>query len=275
VGFGGASGLCVGFGFVGLCLGLCGFAFVGFGFAYVGFGFAVGKAKKAEGSARGTKPKPTKAKPQSPRQSQSPRRQRPKKAQKGPPYTSSPPPPKAHQRPSFYFLLYPMFFEICTVLMCALLAIGVSWTRSPFMALMYSVILFINASFVIMMLGFEFMALVNLLVYVGALAVLFLFVIMLLEIPATELRAYGRGWSTMGIFVLAIMALGPYSSGLSFNGGYGRTVVTGVANAESISTLGHALYLHFADLLILNSLVLTIALFGAFATAPVKSRATR
>jgi len=53
VGFGGASGLCVGFGFVGLCLGLCGFAFVGFGFAYVGFGFAyvgfgfayVGKAK--------------------------------------------------------------------------------------------------------------------------------------------------------------------------------------------------------------------------------------
>jgi len=160
-------------------------------------------------------------------------------------------------------------------MMCALLAIGVSWTRSPFMALMYSVLLFINASFVLMMLGFEFMALVNLLVYVGALAVLFLFVIMLLEIPATELRAYGRGWSTMGILVFAIMAFGPYVSdffSFSFNGGYNRTIVTGVANAESISTLGHALYLHFADLLILNSLVLTIALFGAFATAPVKSR---
>lgn len=165
-----------------------------------------------------------------------------------------------------------MFFEICTVLICALLAIGVSWTRSPFMALMYSVMLFINASFVLMMLGFEFMALVNLLVYVGALAVLFLFVIMLLEIPATELRAYGRGWSTLGMLVFALMAFGPYSTGLSFNGGYNRTVITGVANAESISTLGHALYLHFADLLILNSLVLTIALFGAFATAPVKSR---
>ena len=171
-----------------------------------------------------------------------------------------------------------MFFEICTVMMCALLAIGVSWTRSPFMALMYSVMLFINASFVLMMLGFEFMALVNLLVYVGALAVLFLFVIMLLEIPATELRAYGRGWSTLGMVVFAIMAFGPYISDFfaftlgSQNGGYNRTIVTGVANAESISTLGHALYLHFADLLILNSLVLTIALFGAFATAPVKSR---
>lgn len=165
-------------------------------------------------------------------------------------------------------LLYSMFYEICTVLICALLAIGVSWTRSPFMALMYSVLLFINASFVIMMLGFEFMALVNLLVYVGALAVLFLFVIMLLEIPATELRAYGRGWSTMGIMVFVVMAFVPYATGNPRSLG----IVTGVPNAESISTLGHALYLHFADLLILNSLVLTIALFGAFATAPVRSK---
>lgn len=157
-------------------------------------------------------------------------------------------------------------------MICALLAIGVSWTRSPFMALMYSVLLFINASFVLMMLGFEFMALVNLLVYVGALAVLFLFVIMLLEIPATELRAYGRGWSTIGMMVFLTMAFGPYISGWSFNGGYNRIIVTGVSNAESISQLGHALYLYYADLLILNSLVLTVALFGAFATAPVRSK---
>jgi NADH:ubiquinone oxidoreductase subunit 6 (subunit J) len=171
-----------------------------------------------------------------------------------------------------------MYFEICTILSCALLAFGVSWTRSPFMALMYSVMLFINASFVLMMLGFEFMALVNLLVYVGALAVLFLFVIMLLEIPATELRAYGRGWSTMGLAVLALMAFGPYvtnlySTGITNRINYGTgNIITGVANSESISTLGHALYLYYADLLILNSLVLTIALFGAFATAPVKNR---
>jgi NADH:ubiquinone oxidoreductase subunit 6 (subunit J) len=137
---------------------------------------------------------------------------------------------------------------------------------------MYSVCLFINASFVLMMLGFEFMALVNLLVYVGALAVLFLFVIMLLEIPATELRAYGRGWSTIGVMVFLTMSFGPYITGWSFNGGYNRIIVTGVSNAESISQLGHALYLYYADLLILNSLVLTVALFGAFATAPVRSK---
>jgi NADH:ubiquinone oxidoreductase subunit 6 (subunit J) len=169
-----------------------------------------------------------------------------------------------------------MFFETCAVLICALLSIGVSWTRSPFMALMYSVMLFINASFVLMMLGFEFMALVNLLVYVGALAVLFLFVIMLLEIPATELRAYGRGWSTLGMLVLTIMVFSPYINNQNNSSFYGTStggnIITYVANAESISTLGHALYTYYADLLILNSLVLTVALFGAFATAPVRSK---
>jgi len=61
------------------------------------------------------------------------------------------------------------------------------------MALMFAVMLFINTSIILLMLGFEFLALINMLVYVGALAVLFLFVIMLLEIPSSELRAYYRG----------------------------------------------------------------------------------
>jgi NADH:ubiquinone oxidoreductase subunit 6 (subunit J) len=156
-----------------------------------------------------------------------------------------------------------MFLENSAIILCALLSIAVGYTKSPFMSLMYSVMLFINSSFVLMMLGFEFLALVNLLVYVGALAVLFLFVIMLLEIPATELRAYSRGWSALGVLVFivnGVMQITPT-----------RVIITGVAGAESITNLGHALYLYYADLLILNSFVLTVALFGAFAIAPVKT----
>jgi NADH:ubiquinone oxidoreductase subunit 6 (subunit J) len=159
-----------------------------------------------------------------------------------------------------------MFFENCAILLCALLSIAVGYTKSPFMSLMYSVMLFINSSFVLMMLGFEFMALVNLLVYVGALAVLFLFVIMLLEIPATELRAYSRGWSTLGILVFIINGVFQITPSMGPRG-----IITGLPGAESINNLGHALYLYFADLLILNSLVLTVALFGAFAIAPVRT----
>ena len=159
-----------------------------------------------------------------------------------------------------------MFFENCAILLCALLSIAVGYTKSPFMSLMYSVMLFINSSFVLMMLGFEFLALVNLLVYVGALAVLFLFVIMLLEIPATELRAYSRGWSTLGVLVFILNGIFQMTPSMGT-----RSIVTGLPGAESITNLGHALYLYFADLLILNSLVLTVALFGAFAIAPVRT----
>jgi NADH:ubiquinone oxidoreductase subunit 6 (subunit J) len=171
-----------------------------------------------------------------------------------------------------------MFLENSAILLCALLSIAVGYTKSPFMSLMYSVMLFINSSFVLMMLGFEFLALVNLLVYVGALAVLFLFVIMLLEIPATELRAYSRGWSTLGVLVFILNGVLQITQGLAWPLGHAgpsstgtRGIISGLPGAESITNLGHAFYLYFADILILNSLVLTVALFGAFAIAPVRT----
>jgi NADH:ubiquinone oxidoreductase subunit 6 (subunit J) len=141
-----------------------------------------------------------------------------------------------------------------------LLAIGVSWTRSPFMALMYSVMLFVYSSFVAILLGFDFLALIYLLVYVGALAVLFMFVVMLLEIPAVELRAHGRGYLGLA-YVLTIPAV-------LYGGGELHSYTDFPFAAEDASALGHAFYTHFADLFILNSLILTVALFGALNARP-------
>jgi NADH:ubiquinone oxidoreductase subunit 6 (subunit J) len=157
--------------------------------------------------------------------------------------------------------------ELSFIVLCALLSIAVSWTRSPFMALMYSVMLYVNSSFVMFMLGFEFFALVNLLVYVGALAVLFLFVVMLLEIPATELRAYQRGWSTLCLGAVLACRLFAFTTDWRPS----LPPVTFVSNMESIHSVGHAFYVRYADLLILNSFVLTVALFGALVLAHVRS----
>jgi NADH:ubiquinone oxidoreductase subunit 6 (subunit J) len=117
------------------------------------------------------------------------------------------------------------------------------------------------------MLGFEFLALVNLLVYVGALAVLFLFVIMLLEVPTTELRAYYRGFSVLAILGALSCRLFVGTSPLT------STFQTPVFNPtlESISSIGYAFYIRYADVLILNSLVLTIALFGALVLAHTRA----
>nr|NP_046137.1 NADH dehydrogenase subunit 6 [Chlamydomonas moewusii]AAC39349.1 NADH dehydrogenase subunit 6 [Chlamydomonas moewusii]QRM91387.1 NADH dehydrogenase subunit 6 [Chlamydomonas moewusii] len=168
-------------------------------------------------------------------------------------------------------------FLISTIFHCGLLAISVSWTRSPFMSLMFAVMLFINASIVLLMLGFEFLALVNMLVYVGALAVLFLFVIMLLEIPSAELRAYHRGWSTLALF--GILGCWRYASvaPITKTGALMDTfkspimsVAGFVPTLESINYVGHAFYIRYADVLIINSLVLTVALFGALVLANTK-----
>jgi NADH:ubiquinone oxidoreductase subunit 6 (subunit J) len=163
------------------------------------------------------------------------------------------------------------FFLLSCIFHNALLAVSVSWTRSPFMALMFAVMLFINTSVILLMLGFEFLALINMLVYVGALAVLFLFVIMLLEIPSAELRAHQRGWSTLALFGLLGISKGLFSDlgGLLSTTSYNPvTSIAGfIPTLESLTYVGHAFYVRYADILILNSLVLTIALFGALVLA--------
>lgn len=144
------------------------------------------------------------------------------------------------------------------------------------MALMFAVMLFTNASIVLLMLGFEFLALVNMLVYVGALAVLFLFVIMLLEIPSAELRAYHRGWSTLALFGFLGVTKGIFSdiSNIIMGTVDVKTPIMTVAGfiptLESLTYVGHAFYIRYADVLILNSLVLTVALFGALVLANTK-----
>jgi len=156
-----------------------------------------------------------------------------------------------------------MTLELSCMVLHALLSMLVGWTRSAFMALLVCAMLFVSGCGIYWMLGFEFMAVVNLYVYVGALAVLFLFVQMLLEMCATALWAYRRGVSAFGVLLVA----GLSTADLTWTGSASLDHVTLVAHLESIRSVGHALYVRYADLLILNSFVLTVALFGALVHA--------
>lgn len=156
-----------------------------------------------------------------------------------------------------------MFLEYSFIALLAFLSILVSQTKNVFMSLMYSILLYINSFVVLLSLGFEFLAIINVLVYVGALAVLFLFVIMLLEIPSTELRAYYRGYSVLAMFGFLSVRLFWFSDS--------HTIFTFIPTFESIMNVGYAFYIVYADVLVLNSLILTIALFGALVLAHSQS----
>lgn len=158
-------------------------------------------------------------------------------------------------------------------------------SKNPVHSVFYLVLTFLHASGLLLLLGLEFFALLQLLVYIGALAIMFLFVVMLLDIPATEIVAHQRGtYPVAGLLFLTLivavasvlwqpMEKSPFVTPLlpSFN-----EVVSSVECVETtwqvaaasnspLAQLGVALYGVHVDLLLLASLLLLVAMMGAVA----------
>lgn len=152
-------------------------------------------------------------------------------------------------------------------------------SKNPVHAVFYLVSVFLHVSGLLCLLGYEYFALLQLLVYVGALAIMFLFVIMLLDIPATEMVAYQRGaypaagilCFCLGAAVYASVFLQEENSPLQI-----PMISTELAipenawgvlksNTDPVEMLGVALYGMHIDLLIVASYVLLVAMVGAVA----------
>ena len=71
---------------------------------------------------------------------------------------------------------------------CVASAVMVIVSRNPVHSVLYLILAFVNASGLFVLMGAEFLAMMLVVVYVGAVAVLFLFVIMMLDVDFTELR---------------------------------------------------------------------------------------
>lgn len=158
-------------------------------------------------------------------------------------------------------------------------------SKNPVHSVFYLVLVFRHASGLLCLLGHEYFALLQLLVYVGALAVMFLFVVMLLNIPVTEIVAHQRGTfpvAALWVFILAIaLRLALLQPGhfsmlqtplLSMLDASVKTEVVPLvawnrlafANTPLVQ-LAVCLYGMHVDLLILASLILLVAMIGAVA----------
>src|SRR5664279_1721779 len=102
-----------------------------------------------------------------------------------------------------------MFYAFAAILVFA--ALRVVTSRNPVHAALWLVLSFFTAAGVWMLLQAEFLAIVLVLVYVGAVMVLFLFVVMMLDVNFDKLRERFRSYipvgATVGILVLVEMAL--------------------------------------------------------------------
>jgi NADH-quinone oxidoreductase subunit J len=153
--------------------------------------------------------------------------------------------------------------------------------KNPVHAVFFLVLVFMNCSGLFCLLGLEYFALVNLLVYVGALAILFLVVVMLLNISLTEIIAHQRGTYPIASLFLALLIflvmfallqpasnlfLAPLLNPLLFENNLTYYSWENLNNAGSnVKQLGIALYTLHTDLLIIASLLLLVAIVGAVA----------
>src|SRR5215475_3242087 len=158
-----------------------------------------------------------------------------------------------------------LFYIFSAVLLGA--AFGVITARSTVHSALYLVLAFFNAACLWMMLKAEFLAITLVLVYVGAVMVLFLFVVMMLDINTEELRSgFTRyawlGWITAGVVIVEIV-------GVVTAKGLGLDVTKGAeplpADYSNTTELGTVLYTKYAYPFELAAVLLLVAIVAAIA----------
>src|SRR6186997_79560 len=116
-------------------------------------------------------------------------------------------------------MIAPLFFYLFAG-MCVASGFMVIASRNPVHSVLFLILAFVNASGLFVLLGAEFVAMILIVVYVGAVAVLFLFVVMMLDVDFAELRQGFAQYLPVGglvggvltiemIMVVASWAIGP------------------------------------------------------------------
>ncbi|HWH16809.1 MAG TPA: NADH-quinone oxidoreductase subunit J [Allosphingosinicella sp.] len=138
--------------------------------------------------------------------------------------------------------------------------------RNPVHSVLWLILAFFNAAGLMLLLGAEFLAFLLIIVYVGAVAVLFLFVVMMLDVDFAELRAgFAQYWPfgtalALVLFAEIVLTVGAWSMG---------GIDTGVRAAPvdphtpNIQALGNVLYTRYLFIFEAAGLVLLVAMIGA------------
>jgi NADH-quinone oxidoreductase subunit J len=155
-------------------------------------------------------------------------------------------------------------------------ALAVIFARNPVHSVLWLILAFFNAAGLMLLLGAEFIAMLVVIVYVGAVAVLFLFVVMMLDIDFAQLRSGFTKNLPFGIIVaLVLLAEAWFAIRVSGNGPAlsGREVPE--ATQPNIEALGQLLYTRYLFPFELAGLILLVAMIGAIVLTHRSRRDTR
>ncbi|MDX5507695.1 MAG: NADH-quinone oxidoreductase subunit J, partial [Wolbachia endosymbiont of Hylaeus sinuatus] len=155
----------------------------------------------------------------------------------------------------------PFFFYFFAIL-SILSAVCVISVRNPVHAVLFLIFTFVNSAVLFILLGAEFIAMMVLIVYIGAVAVLFLFVVMMLDIDYIRLR---QGFAKH--FTLGAILCGVFFLIISFVIRSSTLNISNVINynANNVKAIGNLLYTDYMYAFHLSGILLLVAIVGAIA----------
>ena len=162
------------------------------------------------------------------------------------------------------FLAFAFYmFAIITVVA----AVVVISSRNPVHSVLFLILGFFNSAGLFVLLGAEFLAMILVVVYVGAVAVLFMFVVMMLDVSIVEVRDGFLHYLPLGAVIgfILVMELGVVAGGWTFTPDVEKNfaeqlISTSVTNTEA---LGNIIYTQYAYYFQTAGFILLVAMIGA------------
>jgi len=136
-------------------------------------------------------------------------------------------------------------------------------SRNPVHSVMFLITTFFSAAGLFVLMGAEFLALLLVMVYVGAVAVLFLFVVMMLDVDFVEMKQGFLQYLPIGAVVAFILLLEMIMVGAASLSKPDQGVVPNEDGVSNIRAFGNVLYTEYAFFFEAVGLVLLVAMIGA------------
>nr|YP_009317562.1 NADH dehydrogenase subunit 6 [Gelidium sinicola]AOX49014.1 NADH dehydrogenase subunit 6 [Gelidium sinicola] len=163
---------------------------------------------------------------------------------------------------TFLFFIF-SFFALASSLM-------VITSKNAVHSVLFLILVFCNIAGLLLLLGAEFLSFMLLIVYVGAIAVLFLFVVMMLNVKVNNLNLNSISLIPLGIVIFSALF---YQFNLTikefyiYKSAYQQSIIISWLTEENslsnIKVIGNVLYTNYSILFLLSSLILLIAMVGA------------
>ena len=163
-------------------------------------------------------------------------------------------------------MILPALFFYVFAGVCVASAAMVIVSRNPVHSVLFLILAFVNASGLFVLMGAEFLAMILIVVYVGAVAVLFLFVVMMLDVDFAELKHGVLQYLPVGVLVGGILlaelllVVGGWAIGPGVKTAIAAPIPANVTNTEALGLVLYTRYVYYFEA---AGMVLLVAMVGA------------